>query len=69
MLAHAQLLAAHARMIARPFATCLQSMIFMVCDGHMGVKCADFVVDNFLDLLKPKLPRKLPNESNDSGER
>jgi hypothetical protein len=44
-----------------------QCMIFMVCDGHMGVKCADFVVDHFLGLLRPKLPRKLPNENNPAG--
>eukprot|EP00798_Chlamydomonas_sp_ICE-L_P027871 gene27871-12048_t len=40
-----------------------QSMLYMVCDGHSGVNAANYVATNFLRLLEPKLPSRMPDIS------
>lgn len=48
--------------------TLQQSMLYMVCDGHSGVEAANFVASNFLRMLQPKLPARLPNFNVIKGE-
>eukprot|EP00798_Chlamydomonas_sp_ICE-L_P008570 gene8570-34004_t len=47
-----------------PISSSPESMLYMVCDGHSGAEAAKFVTSNFLRLLEPKLPSKMPNNSN-----
>lgn len=38
-----------------------KGMMYMVCDGHLGVDAAHFVEDHFHRTLSSLLPSKLPD--------